>query len=117
MAAAACEPAARVRVAPPRVLALLVAASGPAVAVGGLVAVNALAVGDPVVASGPAAMVAGVAEALHTVAETAMGLPRRQPAPQPLPSNPAARLRFLHRSLSKTWRNCSMSRSMKSFAT
>ncbi len=97
-------------------LALAVGLAVPAV---GLVAARvpaALAVGLVVV--GPVAMARAVAaEAGHMA--VAMAMDHRQPrhARQQPPSSQAGRSPFRHRSSSRIWRKCSMSRSMKSSAT
>ena len=70
--------------------------------------------GGPLVVA-PVAMARAVVEAEADHMAAAMATDHRQPhhARQRSPSSRAARSRFRRRSSSKTWRNCSVSRSMR----
>ena len=101
-------------------LALVAAPAALAVApvVARVPAVPAALAVAPVVARVPAAMARAVAaEVGHMAAAMAMDHQQPRHARWQPPSSRVGRSRFRHKSSSRIWRRCSMSRSMKSSAT
>lgn len=120
MVAAVCVPARHVPAAHPRAR-LADPAARVLVALAALVVVPAALVPAALVVVlvvvAPVAMERGVAEAAHMVAAMATGQRQPRHARRPSLSSRAAQSHFRRRLSSRIWRKCSMSRSMRSFAT